>query len=161
MQKVQTSSAKRNRPLLFKNSLRIFNLASQAHKTITLIRKDYLFLSKLYLFFLSKLYIRERNRKDCFYRALGTMPIHDELEKLTAKFMGVEDAIVFGMGFATNALSLPSLVEKGCLILSDAKNHASLILGLRLSGAVIRVFKHNSTQYNIHLQRNNFWSQRS
>lgn len=91
--------------------------------------------------------------KDCFYCALGTMPIHDELEKLTAKFIGVEDAIVFGMGFATNALILPSLVGKGCLVLSDTKNHASLILGLRLSGAVIRVFKHNGMQYNIHLQR--------
>ncbi|XP_014469799.1 PREDICTED: serine palmitoyltransferase 2 [Dinoponera quadriceps] len=79
---------------------------------------------------------------------LGTMPIHDELEKLTAKFMGVEDAIVFGMGFATNALTLPSLVGKGCLVLSDAKNHASLILGLRLSsGAVVRVFKHNSVKH--------------
>lgn len=81
------------------------------------------------------------------------MPIHNELEKLTARFMGVEDAIVFGMGFATNALTLPSLVGKGCLVLSDAKNHASLILGLRLSGATVRVFKHNSTQHNIHLYR--------
>lgn len=73
------------------------------------------------------------------------MPIHDELEKLTARFLGVDDAIVFGMGFATNALNLPSLVNKDCLVLSDEKNHASLILGLRLSDAVIRIFKHNST----------------
>lgn len=75
------------------------------------------------------------------------MPIHDELEKLTAKFLGVEDAIVFGMGFATNSLNLPSLVSEGCLVLSDEKNHASLILGLRLSGAMIQIFKHNS-KYN-------------
>ncbi|XP_018299962.1 serine palmitoyltransferase 2 [Mycetomoellerius zeteki] len=78
---------------------------------------------------------------------LGNMPIHDELEKLTAKFLGVEDAIVFGMGFATNSLNLPSLVSKGCLVLSDEKNHASLILGLRLSGAVIQIFKHNSVKH--------------
>ncbi|XP_011146475.1 serine palmitoyltransferase 2 [Harpegnathos saltator] len=77
---------------------------------------------------------------------LGTMTIHQELEKLTAKFMGVEDAIVFGMGFATNALSLPSLVGKGCLVLSDAKNHVSLIHGMRLSGATVRVFKHNNVK---------------
>ncbi|RLU16159.1 hypothetical protein DMN91_011919 [Ooceraea biroi] len=70
-----------------------------------------------------------------------------ELEKLTAKFLGVEDAIVFGMGFATNSLNLPSLVSQGCLVLSDEKNHASLILGLRLSGAVIRVFSHNSVKH--------------
>jgi serine palmitoyltransferase len=67
-----------------------------------------------------------------------------ELERTTARFVGTEDAIVFGMGFATNALNLPSLVSPGCLVLSDAKNHASLILGLRLSGATIKVFRHNS-----------------
>lgn len=58
--------------------------------------------------------------------------------------MGVDDAIVFGMGFATNALNLPSLLSPGCLVVSDEKNHASIILGLRLSGAVIRVFHHNN-----------------
>lgn len=67
-----------------------------------------------------------------------------ELERATARFVGTEDAIVFGMGFATNALNLPSLVSPGCLVLSDEKNHASLILGLRLSGATIKVFRHNS-----------------
>jgi serine palmitoyltransferase len=68
-----------------------------------------------------------------------------ELERTTAQFLGTEDAIVFGMGFATNSLNLPSLISPGCLVLSDEKNHASLILGLRLSGATIRVFRHNST----------------
>jgi serine palmitoyltransferase len=72
------------------------------------------------------------------------MPIHEELEQLTARFLGVEDAIVFGMGFATNTLNIPSLISAGSLVLSDEKNHASVILGLRLSGAVIRVFNHNS-----------------
>ena len=60
-----------------------------------------------------------------------------------ARFVGAEDAITFGMGFATNALNLPSLISKGCLVLSDEKNHASVILGLKLSGATVRLFKHN------------------
>ncbi|KAK6640651.1 hypothetical protein RUM44_012348 [Polyplax serrata] len=77
-------------------------------------------------------------------REYGTTPLHDELEETTARFLGVEDAIVFGMGFATNSLNIPSLVGPGCLVLSDEKNHASLILGLRLSGAIIKVFKHNN-----------------
>ncbi|PSN48068.1 Serine palmitoyltransferase 2 [Blattella germanica] len=77
---------------------------------------------------------------------LGTHPLVVELEELTARFLGVEDAIVFGMGFATNALNLPSLVSPGCLVLSDEKNHASLILGLRLSGATIRVYRHNNVK---------------
>ncbi|KAJ8674239.1 hypothetical protein QAD02_005501 [Eretmocerus hayati] len=78
---------------------------------------------------------------------LGSMPIHDELERLLARFLGVEDAIVFGMGFATNTLNIPSLFSKGCLVMSDAKNHASLILGLRLSDVTIRVFKHNNLKH--------------
>lgn len=79
------------------------------------------------------------------------MAIHKELETLVTRFVGAEDAITFGMGFATNALNLPSLVSKGCLVISDENNHASLILGLRLSGATIRVFKHNSTSPDIYI----------
>lgn len=75
---------------------------------------------------------------------LGTNKLHLDLEQLTARYLGVEDAIVFGMGFATNALNLPALLYPGCLVLSDEKNHASIILGLRLSGATIKVFKHNN-----------------
>ncbi|XP_014259415.1 serine palmitoyltransferase 2 isoform X2 [Cimex lectularius] len=75
---------------------------------------------------------------------LGTTQLQIHLEKLMAEFLGVEDAIVFGMGFATNALNIPTLLSPGCLVLSDEKNHASLILGLRLSGATIKVFKHNN-----------------
>ncbi len=74
---------------------------------------------------------------------LGTSRLHQELESLLTEFLGVEDSIVFGMGFATNALNIPSIVGKNCLILSDELNHASLILGARLSGATIKPFKHN------------------
>uniref|UniRef100_A0AC34QNL9 Aminotransferase class I/classII domain-containing protein n=3 Tax=Panagrolaimus sp. JU765 TaxID=591449 RepID=A0AC34QNL9_9BILA len=66
-----------------------------------------------------------------------------ELEKLVAEFLGVDDAICFSMGFATNSMNAPCLVDKHSLIVSDQYNHASLILGCRLSGAGIRVFKHN------------------
>lgn len=34
---------------------------------------------------------------------------------------------------------------QGSLILSDELNHASLVLGSRLSGATIKTFKHNGT----------------
>lgn len=74
----------------------------------------------------------------------GTNDLHIELEKLTAEFLGVEDAITFGMGFATNALNIPALLSPGCLVVSDELNHASLILGIRLSGATVKVFRHNS-----------------
>ncbi|XP_048061394.1 serine palmitoyltransferase 3 [Megalobrama amblycephala] len=77
---------------------------------------------------------------------LGNFSIHEELERLVAEFLGMESAMAFGMGFATNSMNIPALVGKGCLILSDELNHTSLILGARLSGATIRVFKHNNMQ---------------
>ncbi|XP_044145069.1 serine palmitoyltransferase 3-like [Bufo gargarizans] len=77
---------------------------------------------------------------------LGQMDKLQELEDLVAKFLKVEAAMVFSMGFATNSTNIPALVGKGCLILSDELNHTSLILGARLSGATIRVFQHNNMQ---------------
>ncbi|XP_043912170.1 serine palmitoyltransferase 3 [Protopterus annectens] len=75
---------------------------------------------------------------------IGNTEVHEELENLIARFLGVESAMAFGMGFATNSMNIPALVSKGCLILSDELNHTSIILGARLSGATIRVFKHNN-----------------
>nr|XP_032645733.1 serine palmitoyltransferase 3 [Chelonoidis abingdonii] len=77
---------------------------------------------------------------------MGNLDKHIELENLVARFLDVEAAMVFGMGFATNSMNIPSLVGKGCLILSDELNHTSLVLGARLSGATIRIFKHNNMQ---------------
>lgn len=75
---------------------------------------------------------------------LGYLDLHKELDKLVAEFLGVEAAITIPMGFATNSMNMPCLVGKGCLILSDELNHASLVLGARLSGASIKTFKHNN-----------------
>ncbi|XP_076129485.1 serine palmitoyltransferase 2b [Alosa pseudoharengus] len=77
---------------------------------------------------------------------MGNLDKHVELENLVARFLGVEASMAFGMGFATNSMNIPALTGKGCLILSDELNHASLVLGARLSGSTIRVFKHNNMQ---------------
>ncbi|CAI5769352.1 serine palmitoyltransferase 3 [Podarcis lilfordi] len=77
---------------------------------------------------------------------MGNLDKHVELENLVAEFLGVEAAMAFGMGFATNSMNIPALVGKGSLILSDELNHSSLVLGARLSGATIRVFRHNNIQ---------------
>uniref|UniRef100_A0A4W3K9V8 serine C-palmitoyltransferase n=1 Tax=Callorhinchus milii TaxID=7868 RepID=A0A4W3K9V8_CALMI len=77
---------------------------------------------------------------------MGNLDKHIEVEKLVTQFLGVEAAMTFGMGFATNCMNIPALMGKGCLILSDELNHTSLILGARLSGSTIRVFKHNNMQ---------------
>ncbi|KAK0736814.1 pyridoxal phosphate-dependent transferase [Apiosordaria backusii] len=73
----------------------------------------------------------------------GTNDLALEVEREVAQFVGKPAAMVFSMGFVTNAGSFPALVSKGCLILSDELNHASIRIGARLSGAVIRSFKHN------------------
>lgn len=65
----------------------------------------------------------------CFHS--GNLDIHAELEQRTAEYLGVEACLSFGMGFATNSMNIPCLVGKGCLILSDEINHASLVLGCR------------------------------
>ncbi|KAI2612051.1 serine palmitoyltransferase 2 [Hypoxylon fragiforme] len=72
----------------------------------------------------------------------GTCDLVREVEKEVANFVGKPDAMVFSMGFVTNASSFPALVSRGCLILSDELNHSSIRFGARLSGAVIRSFKH-------------------
>lgn len=69
----------------------------------------------------------------------GTTPVHLELESLVAEYVGKEAAITFGMGFATNSVILPALVGKGCLIISDSLNHASIVTGARGSGAKVKV----------------------
>lgn len=74
---------------------------------------------------------------------VGTSDLAVEVEKEIANFVGKPSAMVFSMGFVTNASSFPALVSKGCLIISDELNHASIRVGARLSGAVVRSFKHN------------------
>lgn len=74
---------------------------------------------------------------------LGTTRIVNELEKTVASFLGVEEVIVFGMGFATNSTNIAAIAQPGDLIISDALNHASIVLGCRLSGAEVVTFFHN------------------
>ena len=81
-----------------------------------------------------------RNTLGTLFPALAaTTSVHVELESLVADFLGKEDCITFGMGFATNSIGIPALVGKGCLILSDALNHSSIVAGVRGSGAKVKV----------------------
>lgn len=75
----------------------------------------------------------------------GTSSIHRQVEKTVAKFLGKEDALVLNMGFNTNATTIPALVGRGDLIISDELNHTSIVNGARASGAAIRIFRHNDT----------------
>eukprot|EP01083_Nonionella_stella_P174885 607510_1 len=83
----------------------------------------------------------------CSYRSTcGSTQLHTELEELVARFLEKPACMIFGMGFGTNSTGIPFLVRKGDLVISDALNHSSIIVGCRTSGAKIRVFKHNDIQ---------------
>jgi serine palmitoyltransferase len=83
----------------------------------------------------------------------GSSQVHLDLEKEVAQFLGKEDAIVMGMGFATNSTLIPAVVcdetgsAKDVLILSDELNHKSIVEGCRLSGASIRSLKHSDMEF--------------
>lgn len=74
----------------------------------------------------------------------GKTYLHDKLEKEVAKFLSVEEAMVFGMGWGTNSTAIPALIGKGSLIISDSINHNSIVVGARASGAKIQTFPHNN-----------------
>lgn len=76
----------------------------------------------------------------------GTTDLHVQAEALVARFVGMEDALLVSMGFATNSTIVPSLVSKGCLVISDEHNHASIRMGVRFSGANVLMFKHNDME---------------
>jgi len=76
----------------------------------------------------------------------GTTDLHQRMEKMVAKFVGKEDAVVYAQGYGTNATTIPSLMGKGSLVVSDSLNHTSIVNGVRASGATVRVFMHNDEE---------------
>ena len=65
----------------------------------------------------------------------GTQEIHRELEQRLARFLGTEDAILFGSCFDANAGLFEVLLSDADAIISDELNHASIIDGIRLCKA--------------------------
>lgn len=76
---------------------------------------------------------------------IGTMDIHEELERKLADFKHSEAALVLQSGFTANAAVLGSTLSDNDLVISDELNHASIIDGVRLTKAARKVYKHNDT----------------
>jgi 5-aminolevulinate synthase len=75
----------------------------------------------------------------------GNTHYHIELEHELADLHGKEGALLFTSGYVSNEATLSTLAKlmPGCIVYSDALNHASMIAGIRNSGCEKRVFRHN------------------
>jgi 5-aminolevulinate synthase len=75
----------------------------------------------------------------------GNSHYHIELEAELADLHGKEAALIFTSGYVSNEATLSTIAKllPGCIIFSDALNHASMIAGIRSSGCEKQVFRHN------------------
>jgi 5-aminolevulinate synthase len=79
----------------------------------------------------------------------GNTHYHVDLEAELADLHGKDGALLFTSGYVSNDATLSTLARilPDCIIFSDELNHASMIAGIRNSGAEKRVFRHNEVAH--------------
>jgi len=79
----------------------------------------------------------------------GTSRAIVELEAELADLHGKESALVFGSGYVSNETGIATIARllPGCLILSDAWNHNSMIEGVRQAGVEKQIWRHNDVAH--------------
>ena len=79
----------------------------------------------------------------------GNMPVHIELEHELADLHGQQAALVFNSGYMANATTLATLAKilPNAIFYSDAKNHASMIEGIRHTRCEKHIFEHNNPEH--------------
>lgn len=76
----------------------------------------------------------------------GNLEVYEEAEKELAEFSGSEAALLFPSGYQCNLGVLSALLSPQDFVYSDALNHASIIDGIKLSGAVKKIYPHQDVQ---------------
>jgi 5-aminolevulinate synthase len=79
----------------------------------------------------------------------GTSSFHTSLEKKIAELHNKENALLFASAYTANQSTLWTLGKKikNLEIFSDELNHASLIQGIKNSGASCHIFQHNDVDH--------------
>ncbi|MFH1552079.1 MAG: 8-amino-7-oxononanoate synthase [Candidatus Omnitrophota bacterium] len=77
----------------------------------------------------------------------GSTAVHHLLEERVARFKGKPASLVFNSGYQANVGIISALLGKGDCVFSDRLNHASIVDGIRLSGASFFRFRHNDTDH--------------
>jgi 8-amino-7-oxononanoate synthase len=73
----------------------------------------------------------------------GTRPVHLQLERELASWLGRDQVLLFPSGFQANIAAVTALADRHSLVLADRLIHHSLLAGVRASGAQLRRFAHN------------------
>lgn len=85
----------------------------------------------------------------------GNFPIYHQLEQLLAERFERQAALIFNSGYHANIGILPALANRHTLIVADKWVHASLIDGIRLSGAKFIRYRHNDYEHLHHILSEN------
>lgn len=72
----------------------------------------------------------------------GTSQTHIDLEESVAEWVKLPAALLFSTGYTANVGALTALLRPSDVVVSDALNHASIIDGIRLSRASVRITPH-------------------
>ncbi|HEX8054454.1 MAG TPA: aminotransferase class I/II-fold pyridoxal phosphate-dependent enzyme [Thermoleophilaceae bacterium] len=73
----------------------------------------------------------------------GTIPLHLELERELAEWMGDEAALVFTTGYQANVGAIATLLSPTDTVICDSGDHASIMDAVAMSHAKVRPFRHN------------------